>query len=83
MLPLGAQRFGKTIGEMKGDELPQARLVAMRQITALVPAAKTLLEVFNLRRRRPAPLALDQITDAGVVRRSVLTRFGWLAHDED
>ena len=41
MLPLGAHRFGKAVGEMKGDELRQARFIAVRQITALMPAAKT------------------------------------------
>jgi hypothetical protein len=52
----------------------------MRQITALMPTTKTLLEIFNLWRRRPAALSLDQIAHAGRVRRSGATRVGRLAH---
>jgi hypothetical protein len=33
---------------VKGDELRQPWFVAMRQIAALVPAAKTLLGIFGL-----------------------------------
>jgi hypothetical protein len=32
MFPLGAQRFGKRIGESKRDKLREARFIAMRQI---------------------------------------------------
>ena len=46
MLPLTAKRFRKRIGQSKRNELRQLRFVAMRQITALVPAAKSLLEIF-------------------------------------
>ena len=53
MLPLRTSRFRKTVGEMKGDELCQTRLVAVWQISALVPSAKTLRRVFNLRTGRP------------------------------
>jgi len=49
MFPLGAQRFGKTIGETKRDKLRQSRFVAMRQITAFIPTTKTLLGVFWFR----------------------------------
>jgi len=52
----------------------------MWQITALVPAAKTLFEIFCLWWRRPATLPLDQITHARIVRRTGTTRFGWLTH---
>ena len=83
IFPFRTKRFRKTVGEMKGDELRQSGFVAMRQITALVPATKTLLGIFNLWRRRPAPLALHQFAHAGVVRRFGTTRFGWLAHAED
>ena len=48
MLPLGTQRFGKAVCEMKSDELRQARFIAMRQIAALMPAAKTLLGIVGL-----------------------------------
>ena len=48
MFPFGAKRLGKTVGEMKGNELRQSRLVAMRQITALMPSAKTLLGIVGL-----------------------------------
>lgn len=51
MLLLGTKRFWKRIGEAKRDELCQARFIAMRQITALMPAAKTSLEVFHLWRQ--------------------------------
>ncbi len=83
MLPLGTKRFRKAVGEMKGDELRQPRFVAMRKITALMPAAKALFGVCGLWRRRPATLALDQITHTKIMRRSRTKRFGWLAHDED
>ena len=43
MLPLRTERFGKAAGEMERDELRQARLVAMREIPPLMPAAKTAL----------------------------------------
>ncbi len=46
MLPLGAKRFGKAVGKMKGDELRQPRFVAVRQITTLMPTTKTLLGIF-------------------------------------
>ncbi len=48
MFPLGAEGSWKTVCEMKGDELRQPRLIAMWQIAALMPAAKTLLGGFNL-----------------------------------
>ena len=50
VLPLGAKRFRKTVGETKRYELSEPRLVAMRQLTALVPTAKTLVNVFQFRR---------------------------------
>ena len=52
----------------------------MRQITALVPTPKTLLGLIWFRRRRPKPLAFDQIAHAGIMRRSGSTQFGWLIH---
>ena len=48
MLPLGTKRFRKTVDEMKGNKLRQSRFVAMRKITALVPATKALFGIFNL-----------------------------------
>ena len=59
MLPLGAQGFGKTVGQAERDELREAGFIAMRQITSLMPAAETSLRVFDLWWRRPASLALD------------------------
>jgi len=38
--PLGAEGGREGIGQAKSDELGQTRLVAMWQVTALVPAAK-------------------------------------------
>ena len=83
MLPLRTERFWKAIGEMKGDELRQSRFVAMRQITALVPTAKALLGILDLRWRGPVTLALHQFAHAGIVRRAGTTGFGRLAHDRD
>ena len=40
MLPLGTERFWKAVSQVKGDELGQARLIPMRQITSFMPAAK-------------------------------------------
>lgn len=50
MLPLRTKRFGKAVREMESDELRQSRFIAMRQITPLMPAAKTSLGIFNLSR---------------------------------
>ena len=44
--PFGTHWFRERIREAKGDELNQARLVAVRQITALVPALKTAFNIF-------------------------------------
>ena len=41
--PFGTQSRRKTICQPKRDKLSEARFVAMRQITALVPAAKARL----------------------------------------
>ncbi|GEM_PF-4383449 len=51
MLPFGTKGGRKTVGETKRDKLYEPRFITMRQITPLVPTAKSLLEVFNLRRR--------------------------------
>lgn len=48
MLPLGTEGHRETISEVKGDKLRQPRFVAMWQITAFVPAAKTVLGILNL-----------------------------------
>ena len=80
MLPFRAKRFRKRISQSKRDELRQSRFIAMRQVTAFMPTAKTALEVFDLRRRRPAAFALDQIAHAGIVRRPGTTRFACLTH---
>src|SRR6266700_2681857 len=82
MLPLGSERFWERIGQMKRDELRQARLIAMGEITALMPPAKALLGVLHPGWRRPTPLAFDQIAHTGIVRRSGTMRFGKLAHAE-
>jgi hypothetical protein len=59
VLPLGTKRFGKRIGEANRDKLRQTRFIAMRQVAALIPTAKALLEDSHLRRRRPTSLAFD------------------------
>jgi len=48
MLPLGTKGRRKTVCQMKGDKLRETWLVTMRQITALMPATKTLFGVFKL-----------------------------------
>src|SRR5690606_33280182 len=80
---LRAQGFRKTVGETKRNELCQARLVAMRQITALMPAAKTSLRIFQFRRRRPAAFLLHQLSHIRIVRWPGWTRSGRLAHTVD
>ena len=67
---------------MEGYKLRETGLVAMRQITALVPAAKTLPGILGFQGRKPASPALDQITDAGIVRWPGTAGFGSLTHDE-
>lgn len=47
MLPFPAPAFRHRVREAKGHELREARLVAMGQITALVPAEKTFRFVFG------------------------------------
>ncbi len=80
LFPFGAKRFGKRIGQAKRDELCQPRFITVREITALMPAAKTLLEVFHLRRRGPPALVFDQIAHTGIVWRPGMAWFGWLVH---
>ncbi len=41
VLSLAIQRYGHGIGEAEGDELDEAGEIAMRLITALVPAEET------------------------------------------
>ena len=82
MFPFGAKCFGKRIGQTERDELRESWFIAMRQVAAFIPTAKTLLEVFQLWWRGPATLAFDQIPHAGIVRWSGTTRFGRLAHAE-
>ena len=80
MFPLRTKCLGKRVCQPERDELREARFIAMRQITALISAAKTLLGILRFWWRRPAALALDQVAHAGIVRRSGTTRFRWLAH---
>ena len=47
MFPLGTECFGKRIGQSERDELREPRFIAMREVTALIPAAKTLLGVLR------------------------------------
>jgi len=49
--PLRTKRFRKGISQTERDELRQTRFIAMREITSLVPAAKTLPDIFNDWRR--------------------------------
>ncbi len=80
MFPLAAKRYGKRIGQSERDKLRQPRFIAMRQITALIPAAKPLLGFLRFGRRRPTTFALDQIAHAGIMRWPGTARFGWLTH---
>ncbi len=48
MFPFGTKRFWKTVSEAKRDKLREAWLIAMRQITALIPTAKALSGDFRL-----------------------------------
>jgi len=83
MLPLRTERFGKAAGEMERDELRQARLIAMREIPPLMPAAKTPLCVLHFRGRGPTTLSLCQIAHAGIVRWTGTARLGLFAHATD
>jgi len=49
MLPLGAKRFRKRIDKAYCDKLCQAWFIPVREVSALMPAAKAALEVFSLR----------------------------------
>src|SRR5580704_18849782 len=53
MIPLRTKRLGKTVSQMKRDELREPRLIAMRQITSLIPATKSPLGILRFRRGRP------------------------------
>jgi len=53
--PLGAARHGKGVVELKRNELRDARRVKVKQVSALMPAAKALLQFFN--GRFPIPFA--------------------------
>ncbi len=64
MLPLGTEGNRETVREVKGDELRQLWFVAMRQITTLMPATKTLPGIFGFWWRRPPSPALNQIAHA-------------------
>src|SRR5437773_11456333 len=56
MLPLATTRSGHGIGEAEGDELHQAGIIAVRQVTALVPAEEA--ESFFLFGQRPKRFVL-------------------------
>lgn len=68
--PFGTQLFRERIGESKGDELNQPRFVAVRKITLLVPAQKSMLNILLGEGTRPFAFALHQIPDAGIVGRT-------------
>src|ERR1017187_751236 len=44
-LPFGTQLFRERIGQPEGDELNQPRFVAVRKITAFMPAAKSAFNI--------------------------------------
>ncbi len=79
--PLGAKRFRKAIRETKRYELSEPRLVAVRQITTLMPTSKTLLGIIWVWRRRPTTLALYQLAKAGIVRWPRTTTIVGLIHE--
>jgi hypothetical protein len=63
--PLAAQSRRKGICQPEGDELRQTRLVAVRQVTAFMPAAET--GIVWVSRRSGASFPGDKIAHAGVV----------------
>ena len=70
VLPFSTKRRGKTICQMKGDELCQPRFVSMGQIAAFTPASIASLRIPAGVTRRPAPFSIDEFPDARVMRRS-------------
>src|SRR5206468_5392239 len=68
--PFGKQGGRESIGEVIGDELREARRIAVRDVTAFVPAAETLALAGLGRTGIPVTLAFDEVANAGVVRRA-------------
>ena len=54
MLPFAATGGGHGIGEMEGDELDETGEIAVRQITALMPAEETEGALLVRERTQPA-----------------------------
>ena len=48
--PFGTQCRWKGIGQMKSHKLYEAGLVAVRQVTAFIPTAKTAFRIFTAQR---------------------------------
>ena len=82
MLPLGSESCWKAVIQPEGDELHESRFVPMRQITTLVPAAKTALGVLQVWKRGPAAFGLHQIMYAGISGRPGFGRLNQLIHKE-
>jgi len=70
MPPFTAPGNRQGIRQPKGDELNQPRFVAVRKITAFMPAAKPTLNVILGQGTRPLALALHQIPNARIVGRT-------------
>ena len=56
MFPFGTERFRKAVGEAECHELREPWLIAMRQITALVPTAEALFGFTGTWRTRSVSL---------------------------
>ena len=80
VLPLGAQRFRKCVGQPESDELCQSRFIAMWQVTALMPTAKPAQGVLALRPGRIALLVRNQIPHARIVRQTGAKNLKRLGH---
>ena len=68
--PLAATDGREGIAQQKGDKLGDIRRVEMREVTAFVPAKKTLLSGFGIRAVVPFSFRLDELLQTRIVRRA-------------
>src|SRR5207245_11307 len=72
--------FGKAVKQSEGDELRQFWFIAVRQITAFVPAAKAFHRVLAFGWRGITALVRNQLANAWVMWRTSARRLERLTH---
>src|SRR6266542_1243730 len=82
-LPLPTQGGRERISQTESYKLRQARLVAVRQITAFMPAREAKQGMLAFRRGRMALFVGHKLAHAGIMRRTGSFRAGLLPHGLD